>query len=224
MEFAVPGREPLSGEVHGRVLPVEWIWRSYAKGSLLQRLRQGKILPEQLGFPKGTLVEDGMKLPRVHLECTTKFEPTDRHLSHEETMDLAGLSESQMRDAWDLIENSVKVTGDAYEQAGFYCPDGKLELGITPEGALIIVDVFGTPDENRIIGKKQQLSFSKDLIRDYLKVEKAEWYDKLLAAKLVHPSDKSQWPDYPTLPEKFVKMVARRYKLVAFQYGGTFLN
>ena len=155
-EFSVPGSESLSGKVHGRVLPLEWIWRAYVKGSLWARIEAGEVDPTTLGFRRGKKVKEGMKLPRLLLECTTKFESVDRHLSPREAQGLAKLTQPQWDTACELIVRGQRVIGEAYEAEGFYGPDGKFELGMKRDGKIVFVDVFGTPDENRIIHTSRQ--------------------------------------------------------------------
>lgn len=220
-EFSVPGHEPLSGKVHGRVLPVEWIWRDLVYGSLLERVKNGKVDPVTLGFAPGTMVAQGMKLPRMLLECTTKFEPVDRHLSDDEAMVLACLNSDQWSEARNLLSSTVGVTNTAYDKAGFMCPDGKLKLGHFSDGTkgmIVLVDVFGTQDENRIIDNASGGVYSKDAIRNWL--NDRPWKAQLTKAKAEHPTDKSKWPPYPELPADLVGLVSERYAEVAYRYAG----
>jgi len=217
-EFSVPGRESLSGKVHGRVLDAEWLWRAYVYGSLLERIQKGKADPVSLGFAPGAVVTEGTKLPHLIHECTTKFEPTDRHLTDSEARERTGLSEIQWEEARQLLAGAVEVVGKQYERAGFVTPDGKFELGQTVGGTVILVDVFGTPDENRILEKATGDVYSKDIIRNYLKT--LPWKSELDRAKAAYPTAKSKWPEYPTLPADFIDLVARRYAEVARRYAG----
>jgi phosphoribosylaminoimidazole-succinocarboxamide synthase len=217
-EFSVPGHDSLSGEVRGHVLPLEWIWRTNVFGSMLERIKDGRVDPVTLGFEQGVVVTEGMQLPTMVIECTTKFESVDRHLSNEEALTLAGINQSQQRMAKWLIAEAVSATNVTYDVAGFMCPDGKLELGMRPNGAIILVDVFGTQDENRIIDKATGDVYSKDLIRIWLNSQRP-WKAALTAAKAEHPTDKSQWPPYPELPATLVDLVAERYSEVAYAYA-----
>ena len=110
------------------------------------------------------------------------------------------------------------ASNNSYEESDFYCLDGKLEIGMDVDGEFYIVDVFGTPDENRIIDAQTGEIFSKDIIRDYLKT--LPWKRELDIAKMAYPTDKSQWPAYPTLPDDLVELVSRRYAEVARRYAG----
>lgn len=217
-EFSVPGRKPLSGRVHGRVIPLEWLWRVRAKGSLLERLASREITPKDLGFPANTVVEDGMRLPYMLLECTTKFEDVDRHLTIEQAMDIAELTVAEFQQAQMLWARLVDVTNARYNQVGFDIPDGKGELAQCFDGTIIGADVFGTPDENRIVQEGTGNLFSKDIIRNYLKT--LPWMAQLKAAKKAYPKDKSKWPAYPLLPDDLVKVVSNAYKKVALEYAG----
>lgn len=218
LEFAVPGCRSLSGIVHGQVMDAEFIWRDLAYGSLLDRLKAGIATPEQFGFSPGTVVTEGMKLPWMVRECTTKFEVVDRHLTDAETRGRLGINERDWEEVWGLIKKAIDVTTPSLGQAGFLGPDGKLELGRTHDGEFVIVDVFRTQDEDRIIGQADGLLYNKDIIRNHLK--QTDWYPKFLVAKAEHPTDKSKWPPYPKLPDGVVEFVSKQYAEVALRYAG----
>ncbi len=217
-EFSIPGHKPLSGKTHGRVLPLEWIWRDRVYGSLWARIRDGKVDPVSLGFSRGVTVTLGMKLPRMLLECTTKFEKVDRHLSDDEARELAKLSDAEWKRAQQLIIRAVGESNAHYESVGFDSPDGKLELAMTRTRKIVIVDGFGTQDENRIVEKGTGRLFCKDLIRNYL--SQFAWKAELDAAKKKFSDNKSHWPAYPRLPESVKALVAARYAEVADRYAG----
>lgn len=216
-EYSLPSQESLSGRVYGRVLNAEWIWRTHVLGSLLERIVGRKIDPISLGFASGIVITEGMKLPRLFIECTTKFEPVDRHLTNIEARELNEVSRVEWEEARNLIQRAIRASNAQYERASFKSVDGKLELAMRTDGRLVIVDVFGTPDENRILHKQTGDLFSKDLIRNWLK--KTPWKALLDEAKKEHPKDKSKWPPYPELPEDLVKFVSRRYKEIARRYA-----
>lgn len=220
-EFSVPGSSALSGVREGRVLPLEWIWRDRVYGSLYERLVRGTVSKESLGFGPHDIVEKGTRLPALRQECTTKFESVDRHLSDENARLLAGLSPAQWEEAKEVIRGAIRASNDRYNSVGFMCPDGKLELGRRWDGTIVLVDVFGTPDENRIIRKSDGEVFSKDLLRDYLKEEEPVWKTALDNAKLEHPNQKELWPEYPELPQFVIDLVSDRYREVAEAYAGS---
>ena len=61
----------IDGTTTNYLIPLEVICRYYAAGSLLDRLKSGKVKPEDLGFPAGHEVKRGEKLPRPFVECTS---------------------------------------------------------------------------------------------------------------------------------------------------------
>jgi phosphoribosylaminoimidazole-succinocarboxamide synthase len=216
-EFGIEGKRPLSGEVAGTVIDLEWLYRTSAAGSLLRRLATKEIKPEDLGFASGTEVTKGMRLPRMIVSCTTKREAIDRHLKNKEAAKLAGLSESEWHTARIFVEELAKALQDGFALAGFDIWDGKDELAWRHGGLLVAVDTFGTQDENRIIDHATGHNHDKDIIRDYLEVH--PWMDQLNAAKAAHPTDKSKWPPYPVLPDWLVAVVVDRYCAVAGRYA-----
>lgn len=218
-ELQVPTHEPLSGKTHGEVLPGEWIWRRYLMGSLWQRVKNDELDPVALGFDAGYVPKEGELLPKLRLECTTKYEPVDRKLSDEEARDLMKLSTSEWEVAWELISKVAEVTDNHAQRCGFRFPDGKVELGrLHSDGTIILADTFGTPDENRIIRKSDEEIFSKDIIRNYLKT--VGYSEKLKAAQAEHPKRPDLWPDYPLLPKEIVEQVTYRYRQFASAYLG----
>lgn len=221
-EFETPLREPISGRAMGKVLPLEFIWRSHLFGSLFKRVKEGKVDPQELGFKPGDEIREGVQLPQVRLECTTKFEPIDRHLSDEEAQDLAKLTESEWQEVWSLIESGVRVMNAHFEQVGLLSPDGKVEIGRYEDGTFAFVDVCGTPDENRILDITDGRVMSKDLIRNYL--TEISWKADLDRAKAEYPGDKSKWPEYPELPADLVRTVSERYADVAWRYAGVYVS
>jgi phosphoribosylaminoimidazole-succinocarboxamide synthase len=220
-EFAVPFHGALSGRTAGHVLICEWIYRMYLDGSLWDRVTSGHILPETLGFSsvEANVLTKGTLLPRMRLECTTKFESVDRHLTDDEARALVGITQKEWEDVHKLVKSVVLVTDMAFRKAGFYRPDGKMEVGMTNEGKVVIVDVCGTQDEDRIVDKETGELFSKDLIRNHLK-KNVEWMAALKKAKVDYPDDKAKWPEYPTLPDELVDLVSKRYAEVALRYPG----
>ena len=197
-EFAVPGHASLSGQTCGRVLDAEWIWRARAAGSLLTRIKAGEIDPVVLGFTPGTEVVEGMKLPYPVQECTTKFESVDRHLTDDETRARIGLDKVQWGRAWKIIMRAVEASNGHYDYVGFDSSDGKCELALTNDDEIVMVDAFGTQDENRITDQETGEIYCKDLIRNHLK--KTSWYADLIKAKKEYPGDKSKWPPYHPCP------------------------
>ena len=214
-EFEVPGKPSLSGVTFGRVIPLEVLWRIRVAWTLVERIQAGKVTPESLGFRKGQHVVEGMLLPHMLVECTTKFEPIDRHVSAKEAKVLAGLTDEQYDRALQLVRNCAMLLDREFDLVSFGLFDGKKELAITPDGEIVLIDAFGTQDENRIMGLDGP--HDKDLLR--LELIRLGWKAELDAAKAKHPDDKSKWPPYPILNRHFLDGVAERYNRVARRYA-----
>jgi phosphoribosylaminoimidazole-succinocarboxamide synthase len=222
-EFSVPGKESLSGEVHGEVLPLEFIFRLRVFGSLGKRIRGGHIDPVAFGFPRGTVateIADGTLLPSPIVEWTTKFEAKDRHLEDGEAQDMAKLLDDEWEAARTLVLHLAEVIGVAYQDVGFYIPDGKIELGRKLDGSIVVVDVFGTQDECRIRAKGTDKIYDKDLLRVALERDHPKWKRELDLAKREWSDDSEKWPPYPELSEEVTRLVRARYLEVAELYAG----
>ena len=154
------------------LIPLEVICRHYAAGSLMDRVKKGRITAEQLGFPKGHEVKYGEKLPRPFLECTTKLEAHDRELDEKEAKEIAALSDEE----YDFIMSTILKVDDIIEKEaakrGLIHCDGKKEFGYDENRNLMLIDTFGTLDEDRwwdaasyAEGKVEELS--KEFVRQH---------------------------------------------------------
>ena len=131
------------------LVPLEFIARYYVAGSLLDRMKKGKVTNEEVGFPNDHTPKYGEPLPEPLFEATTKLEAVDRPVTNEEAREMAKLSKEE----WDEIYESVmKVDDFINEQAqarGLIHVDGKKEFGFDANRELMLLDTFGTADEDR---------------------------------------------------------------------------
>jgi phosphoribosylaminoimidazole-succinocarboxamide synthase len=222
-EFAVPCTEPLSGEAVGRVLPIEVIFRFFLDGSLWRRVDRDEIDIVSLGYASDTVLKKGMILPVVLVEFTTKFEDQDRHLTDEEAQDLAELTGEEWLYLHTRVCSLAKALSDAFTLAGFQCRDGKFEVGLTWQGELVFVDVFGAQDECRIHAIDTGKVHDKDIVRDALEEEYPLWKARLGEAKRAWPNDKGKWPPYPDLSVEAIDLTRIRYREFANLYASYFL-
>jgi phosphoribosylaminoimidazole-succinocarboxamide synthase len=91
--------------------------------------------------------------------------------------------------------------------------DGKKEFGIDDTGALMIVDTFGTADEDRFwdmdaYERGRQVDFSKEFVRQHYR--QTGYYDLLQAARAA----KAPEPPIPPLPPLLVDEASRLYTTV----------
>jgi phosphoribosylaminoimidazole-succinocarboxamide synthase len=99
---------------------------------------------------------------------------------------------------------SVQLYEKAAEYAlskGIIIADTKFELGMTPDGELLLIDEVLTPDSSRFWPQDQyapgkgQPSFDKQFLRDYL--SSLDW---------------NKQPPPPPLPQEIVDKTAARYE------------
>jgi phosphoribosylaminoimidazole-succinocarboxamide synthase len=151
------------------VVAVECVVRGYLAGSGWKAYQQtGEILGHKL--PPGLVLAD--KLPQPIFTPAIKAES-----GHDENISVARMAEILGHELADSLEQTSLTLFDfASELAsakGFLLCDTKFEFGLH-EGKLILVDEIFTPDSSRWWEEskwqpgKQQESFDKQFVRDYL--------------------------------------------------------
>ena len=192
------------------LIPLEVICRYYAAGSLVDRVKKGIIKVEDLGFEPGHEIKSGEKLPCPYIESTTKLEAHDRELSDEEAKDIAGLTDADYKE---IHETILKIDEIIQEQAGknglIHC-DGKKEFGYDENRNLMIIDTFGTLDEDRwwdaaLYEQGKTVELSKELVRQHYR--KTGYHAQLMEAREKGLSE----PDIPALPQEVIDEVAKLY-------------
>ena len=192
------------------LIPLEVICRYYAAGSLLDRLKSGKVKPEDLGFEPGHEVKKGEKLPKPFVECTTKLEATDMNLTTEEAKKMAGLTDAEYDN---IVATTLKIDEIIAREAGkrnlIHC-DGKKEYAFDKDRKLMVIDTFGTLDEDRWwdaeeYAKGNIVELSKEFVRQYYR---ETGYHKALydAREKGEPE-----PDIPALPQEIIDRVSKLY-------------
>ncbi len=209
----VPEPKTLGPRPRNYLVPLELIVRYYLAGSMWDRVQSGKVSPRDLGFPAGKTLAYGEALPEPHFEVTTKLEPVDRLLTIPEALELSRLDAQQLDQ---LRETILKV--DAAMQAeigprGLLHVDGKKEFAMDADGVLMVVDTFGTADEDRFwdqdaYDRGRHVDFSKEFVRQHYR--QSGYYDQLQAARQAHREE----PPIPPLPPLLVDEVSRLYTTV----------
>lgn len=192
------------------LIPLEVICRWYAAGSIFDRLVTGKVGPEELGFPGGHKVEYGEPLPDPFIEVSTKLERVDRLLDRGEALKLAGITPQEYEA---ICETVLRIDEDIrreVEPRGLIHVDGKKEFAFDGDRELMVIDVFGTADEDRFWdrAKYQEGEFvdlSKEHVRQHYR--RTGYKDRLYGAR-----DKGEAePDIPPLPEEVVATTSEIY-------------
>lgn len=200
----------IDGTTTNYLIPLEVICRYYAAGSLLDRLKSGKVTPEQLGFPAGHVVKKGEKLPRPFIECTTKLEEHDENLTDEEAKKMAGLSDAEFKEIEETVLKVDEIIAREAGKRGLIHVDGKKEFGYDKERRLMVVDTFGTLDEDRWwdaeeYAKGNIVELSKEFVRQYYR--ETGYHEALYDAREKGLPE----PDIPALPQEIIDRVSALY-------------
>jgi phosphoribosylaminoimidazole-succinocarboxamide synthase len=166
------------------LIPVENVFRyGIPRGSsLLERLEESPDYHLTLGLQEKP--KEGDWLPRPILEYFTKLEPQDRHLTLEQSFNYAGLNQHEYIEKDMLVYLVSLYLIDRFARAGIEIWDGKFEF--IRMGGLVLADAIG-PDELRCV--KDGVQISKEPIRQYHKLNQADWYDKTREAKKEDPEN-----------------------------------
>ncbi len=209
----VPEPKTLGPRPRNYLVPLELIVRYYLAGSMWDRVKAGKVGAKDLGFPAGKTLEFAMALPEPHFEVTTKLEPIDRLLTMPEALELSRLDAKQLDHAKEMILKVDEAMQGEIGPRGLLHVDGKKEFAIDADGALMVVDTFGTADEDRFWDKDaydrgRQVDFSKEFVRQHYR--QSGYYDQLQAARAAHADE----PPIPPLPPLLIDEVSRLYTTV----------
>ncbi len=202
--------DKISPKTKNFLIPLEVIARFYVAGSLHDRMKAGKIRPADAGFPTGHVPRYGEPLPRPFVEMTTKLEKVDRELTTAEALAISKLSRAEYEDLVKAVLSIDDRLGTEVRKRGLIHVDGKKEFAMDHERRLMLVDTFGTADEDRFwdldaYQKGQQIELSKEFVRQYYR--KIGYHQALLEARESGEPE----PDIPPLPEEVTKQVSDLY-------------
>jgi len=181
----------------GCMIPLEVIARYYVAGSLYERFKdQG--------------MDYGDELPEPVVEFTTKFEEYDRKLTEEEAMDIASLSRDELEHVKETVLAIDRHMNETVQKRGLIHVDGKKEFALDDQRNLVLVDTFGTPDEDRFwdADKYQQGVFeerSKEFVRAHYR--DSGYYDRLKKAR----GRDEEEPEIPPLPDNVAQEASQLY-------------
>jgi len=209
----VPKPRTLGPRPKNYLVPLELIVRYYVAGSLWDRIRSGTTSAEAAGFAKGHTPAYGEPLPSPLFEVTTKLEPVDRLLTEPEALELAAIERRQLDEIREMCLKVDAAMAKEIEPRGLLHVDGKKEFAIDAEGSLMIVDTFGTADEDRFwdrdaFARGRHVDFSKEFVRQHYR--KSGYFDELSAARAAGKPE----PPIPPLPPLLVDEVSRLYTTV----------
>ncbi len=206
----IPDYAQITAKSRNFLVPLEVIARYYVAGSLNDRLQKGRVRPEDVGFPKGHVPGYGEPLPEPFFEVTTKLEKVDRELTVREALSISSLS---LREFDDLKEVVLKVDGRIAADVrprGLLHVDGKKEFALDGDRRLMLVDTFGTADEDRwwdlsAYEQGRQVELSKEFVRQHYRA--TGYHAALYGAREKGLPE----PDIPALPDEVMRAVSELY-------------
>jgi phosphoribosylaminoimidazole-succinocarboxamide synthase len=172
-------------------------------------------------------------LSNMIYDCTSKYEPQDRHLDWQETIHISGVPGEQFkRVARTLIFCTIYVR-KFFRELGFKLWDIKWEVAVDRD-RVVVVDTID-PDSIRITGSTDYegmrcfVHFNKQSVRDYYKIVHGDWYNALNDAKSRVETDSlgrsfmeiyrqgvadGDYPDIPEYDQDFGRIQSRKYAVM----------
>lgn len=145
------------------------IWRAYEGGA---RNFCGHALPE--GMKKN------QKLPKAILTPSTKAEQGDHDVSasREELIEMGHISAEDFDKAATMVEKLFAFGQKKAAERGLILVDTKYEIGVSPDGVMMLIDEIHTPDssrywfaadyEERLANGQEPRSLDKEYVRRWM--------------------------------------------------------
>lgn len=191
------------------LIPLEIIFRNSLpqNSSFVQRIKEGKIMLSDFGLTQIPPVEQVLKTPI--LDFSTKLEPTDRYLKEKEAYEISGLNLNEFRELKEKALMVNKIITEEVKKLSLIHIDGKVEMALDSKRNIILVDVFGTPDESRFF--MDGFHLSKEIARIFYR--KTDWFKEILLRK---GEDRDNWKENvkskpPNLPKELLLGISNLY-------------
>lgn len=190
------------------VIPIEFVTRYYVAGTLFDRLKSGDVKPIDIGL--NSMPEYGEELDDPYFEMTTKFEKFDRPLNVDEAKDLGGMSNSELTEIKETIFKIDRRINKHVRKRGLIHVDGKKEIAFGVKRVPVVIDTFGTADEDRFWDLKEYdlgniKELSKESVRQYYR--EIGYHKQLYDAREKGKKE----PEIPPLPEELIKKTSDLY-------------
>ncbi len=191
------------------LIPLEFVMRYYVAGSLLDRIKAGKVDFRDLGFK--SMPKSGEPLDQPFFEMTTKFEKTDRPLSISEATEIGGLHRYEVLEIKETILRIDDMIQKQVSKGGLIHADGKKEFAMDAERQITVVDTFGTADEDRFweaedYGNGKIIEISKEMVRQYYR--STGYHDRLYEARAKGIKE----PEIEALPPDLIRKTSDLYR------------
>ncbi len=202
--------DKMTGDTRNFLIPLEVICRHYIAGSLNDKILRGETTGEMLGFEPGHTPKYGEKLPKPTIEFTTKLEPVDRKLTEKEALEISGLNPEELSKIKDIVLLIDRIIAEVAGANNLIHVDGKKEFGMDENRNIMLLDTFGTLDEDRWWdmdkwqeGKINELS--KEFVRMHYR--KTGYFEELEEARRSNQPE----PDIPALPPDIITQTTELY-------------
>jgi len=191
-------------------VPLEVICRHYLAGSGWRRYQRGEVSAEELGFAPGTELKEGVKLPAPYLEVSTKFEKFDRLLERAEALEISNLSEDEFDAILAVVVQVDEIIEREAAKTGLIHVDGKKEFALGAGRKPVLVDSFGTLDEDRwwdaaAYENGEIVQLSKEFVRGHY-IETGHHTELYEARK-----NGREEPPIPALPQSVIEQTTTLY-------------
>jgi phosphoribosylaminoimidazole-succinocarboxamide synthase len=203
--------ERVDEEMTNVLIPLEVVCRHHAAGSLMDRVEEGKIEPAEVGFPEGYEIEGGEKLPEPYVEFTTKLEEIDRKLTEDEAQQIAGLTDDDLEQIKQATLAIDELIEEQVEDRDLIHADGKKEFAWDGDRNLMVVDCFGTGDEDRFWDKQafeergERVEMCKEFVRQHYR--DSGFHAELMEAREAGDPE----PEIPPMPDDLIEETSNRY-------------
>lgn len=175
-----------------QVFPVEFVVRRYITGSTDTALwtQYQKGVRDYCGhaLPEG-LVKN-QKLPQTIITPTTKAIDHDQPISPDDIISQGLMTKVQWQEASEKVLAMFALGEKLFDERGLILVDTKYELGLDPDGTMVVLDEVHTPDSSRIWKKPSYASqfsqglepdsFDKEFIRLWFKTQCDPYKDEVL--------------------------------------------
>ena len=203
-----PGSIPKDAE--NFFVPLEVICRHYLAGTAWRRFQRGEVSSEVFGFEEGKELTEGVKLPKPFLEVSTKFEKFDRNLDRDEALQISNLEPEELDSLLAIVLDVDSIIERETSKRGLIHVDGKKEFALGPGREPVLIDSFGTLDEDRWWDADEYergriVQLSKESVRQHY-IESGH-HSELYEARQLGTTE----PPIPALPEHLIKSTAELY-------------
>ena len=206
-------REPgaIPSDMENVFVPLEVICRHYLAGGGWRRYKRGDVGAEEFGFEPGTILDEGVKLPKPYLEVSTKFEKFDRLLDREEALQISNITDDEFDAILDIVLKVDDIIQQEATKRGLIHVDGKKEFALGVNRKPVLVDSFGTLDEDRWWAAADYedgniVSLSKEFVREYYL--RTDHHAELYSAREAGTEE----PPIPALPQDIINQTAALYE------------